>query len=117
MGADALNWSLIGIGCAGGVVPDLIRFAKARYDASIADYFKRWNFWVGLLVLVALGGIAAAFASTVTQAFIYGYAAPEFFSRLAAKHDSDGGPEGNLGAVPEANPTHEAFSVRRWWCQ
>lgn len=117
MNADALDWSLIGIGCAAGVVPDLIRFAKARYEASIEDYFKRWNFWVGLLVLVALGGIAAAFASTVTQAFIYGYAAPEFFSRLAAKHESDGSPEGNLEAVSEANPTHEEFSVRRWWCR
>jgi len=59
---------LIAIGCAGGVIPDLIRFAQARYDATIADYFKHWNFWLGLVVLVTLGGIAAARAVTPSNA-------------------------------------------------
>ena len=54
------DMKIIAIGCAGGVIPDLIRFAKARYETNIADYFKHWNFWLGLLVLVALGGIAVA---------------------------------------------------------
>jgi hypothetical protein len=62
----SLELKLIAIGCAGGVIPDLIRFAKARYDATIADYFKHWNFWLGLVVLVALGGIAAALGEPTT---------------------------------------------------
>jgi hypothetical protein len=117
MSLDALNWPLIGIGCAGGVVPDLVRFAKARYETSIGDYFTRWNFWVGLLVLVALGGLAAAFggASNATEALVYGYAAPEFFSRLVSKQGLPTTPQASLEAVAEANPTREQFSVRRWW--
>jgi hypothetical protein len=104
---------LIAIGCAGGLVPDLIRFAKARYDASVADYFKHWNFWVGLLVLVALGGLAVAFGSpeTKAQALVYGYAAPEFFSRLVAQH---GLQQPGLEGI---SPKSETFNVRRWWSQ
>jgi hypothetical protein len=105
---------LIAIGCAGGVVPDLIRFAKARYDASIADYFKHWNFWLGLLVLVALGGLAVAFGdpATTTQALALGYAAPEFFSRIVAEQ-----PAKSTEESVALNPKTEAFSVRRWWSQ
>ena len=75
------------VGCAGGVIPDLIRFAKARYEPNIADYFKHWNFWLGLLVLVALGGLAVVFGDpeTTAQALALGYAAPEFFSRIVAE--------------------------------
>ena len=71
---------LLLVGCAGGVIPDLIRFAKSRYDTSIADYFKHWNFWLGLLVLVALGGLAVVFGdpATTTQALALGYAARNF---------------------------------------
>ena len=47
-GADVTRLEIIAIGCAGGVIPDLIRFAKARYETNIADYFKHWNFWLGL---------------------------------------------------------------------
>jgi hypothetical protein len=101
---------IIAIGCAGGVIPDLIRFAKARYDANIADYFKHWNFWLGLLVLVALGGIAAVLGgpATTAQALALGYAAPEFFSKIVAQ--------------PPAKSTEESlqlagFSLRRWWSQ
>jgi hypothetical protein len=110
---------LIIIGCAGGVIPDLIRFAKARYDSSIADYFKHWNFWFGLLALVALGGLAVAFGSpeTPAQALVYGYAAPEFFSRVVAQHGLQG-PAGTGAEESVAlNPKSEAFSVRRWWSQ
>lgn len=102
---------LIAIGCAGGVIPDLIRFAKARYDATIADYFKHWNFWLGLLVLVALGGIAAALGepTTTMQALALGYAAPEFFSRLVAEQPAR--------PIEEGMAKSEEFSVRRWWSQ
>jgi len=107
----------IAIGCAGGVIPDLIRFAKARYDSSIADYFKHWNFWLGLLVLVALGGLAVAFSSpaSAAQALVYGYAAPEFFSRIVAQHGLQG-PAGAEESV-QLNPKSAAFNVRRWWSQ
>lgn len=101
---------IIAIGCVGGVIPDLIRFAKARYETNIADYFKHWNFWLGLLVLVALGGIAVALGepSTTAQALALGYAAPEFFSKIVAQPSTGGTEE----AVQP-----EGFSVRRWWSQ
>ena len=110
---------LIAVGCAGGLIPDLIRFAKARYDASIADYFKHWNFWLGLLVLVGLGGLAVAFGSpdSATQALVYGYAAPEFFSRLVAQHGLQGTPGAGQEESVQLDPRREDFSVRRWWSQ
>jgi hypothetical protein len=106
------EFQLFVIGCAGGLIPDLIRFAKARYEASVADYFKHWNFWLGLLVLVALGGLAVLFGSpeSKAQALVYGYAAPEFFSRLVAQHGLQPGLEG-------VSPKSESFNVRRWWSQ
>lgn len=102
---------LLLVGCAGGVIPDLIRFAKSRYDTSIADYLKHWNFWLGLLVLVALGGLAVVFGdpATTTQALALGYAAPEFFSRLVAEQPAK--------RIEEGVQQPEAFSVRRWWSQ
>jgi hypothetical protein len=109
---------LLLIGCAGGVIPDLIRFAKARYDANIADYFKHWNFWLGLLVLVVLGGLAVVFGepTTITQALALGYAAPEFFSRMVAEQPAKPA-MGDVTESPQLNPKSEEFSVRRWWSQ
>ncbi len=117
------TWQLVAVGCAGGFIPDLIRIAKSRYDASFEDYLKRPNFWAGLAVLVALGGLAALIGQveSVPQALIYGYAAPELFSRLAAQHGVPATPAGQPEAVTESmqqvNPQSEAFDVRRWWSQ
>jgi hypothetical protein len=112
------NWEFIALGCAGGLIPDLIRIAKSRYDTTIADYLKRWNFWVGLAVLVGLGGLAALIggAANVTDALVYGYAAPELFSRVAAEHGAPPSPgtEGHAEGL-EVNPKSEKFNVRRWW--
>jgi fructose-1,6-bisphosphatase/inositol monophosphatase family enzyme len=112
MSLNSINWPLVVIGCMGGIVPDLVRFAKGRYDANIGDYFKRWNYWVGLLVLVALGGLAAAFGGPTTagQALVYGYAAPEFFSRMVAKQGLQSPAAGSAEGVQASE-----FSVRRWW--
>ena len=112
------NWELVALGCAGGVIPDLIRIAKSRYDATVADYFKRWNFWVGLAVLVGFGGVAALIggAANFTDALVYGYAAPELFSRVVAQHGLPGSAAGLPESV-EVNPRSEEFSVRRWWSQ
>jgi hypothetical protein len=117
------TWQAVAIGCAGGVIPDLIRIAKSRYDTTFADYLKRPNFWVGLAVLVGLGGLAVLIGgvTTVPQALIYGYAAPELFSRLAAEHGVPPTPVGQPEAVSESmqqvNPRSEKFNVRRWWSQ
>jgi hypothetical protein len=98
---------LIAVGCAGGIIPDLIRLAKARYEAGIADYLKHWNFWLGLLILVVLGGIAAALGepTNTMQALALGYAAPEFFSKIVAQ------PQAGMEEFPQPGK----FSVRHWW--
>jgi hypothetical protein len=125
------KWQLVALGCAGGLIPDLIRVAKSRYETTFQDYLKRPNFWIGLAVLVALGGLAAVIGqvNSVPQALIYGYAAPELFSRIAAEHglqpkaegQAEATAEAQLEAVVESNkqvdPRNDNFNVRRWWSQ
>lgn len=95
--------NVILLGCVGGLLPDVIRLIKLRYEEFPPDYLKRPLFWVGVILLVAIGGLAAwaMGAQTPKDALIYGFAAPELFSRLASK------------AVEEAQMA--TFDLRQWW--
>jgi hypothetical protein len=97
--------SVILLGCLGGLLPDVIRLIKLRYEEFPPEYLKRPLFWIGVALLVAIGGLAAwaLGAQTPKEALIYGFAAPELFSRLAAK------------TVEEAKKP--AFDLRWWWAR
>lgn len=101
----SLNMMYIALGVVGGLLPDVIRLIKNRYKLSIPEYLKTVNFWLGLLLMAIIGGLAAwAFSPTSgKEAIIYGYAAPQLFSSLAAEE------------VKNARIKGVQISIRSWW--
>jgi hypothetical protein len=91
------------LGCAGGAIPDVIRFCKQRYKDELPKIYKRWHFWLAFVFLVLLGGIAASLAGAQVwhAALAYGFTAPEALSRLLSS-----------GPVTLSKP-HNVIS--RWW--
>jgi hypothetical protein len=104
MNFPQFSWAIFLLGCAGGLVPDILRVVANRYDPKLPDYFKSLKFWIGTLCLVLLGGIVAYLTEPkrVMDAFIYGYAAPEFLARLA----------GSVGSSPLSVETKVLSSLR-----
>src|SRR5213593_4261251 len=92
-------------GCVGGLLPDVVRLIKGRYDKA-PGYLKSFMFWVGLILLVALGGFVTwlAGAKEIKEALAYGYAGPEFLSRLLSVKE----PPAQDRGVPQ-------FRLRQFW--
>jgi hypothetical protein len=112
------------LGCLGGLLPDALRIARNRYEADVLDYLKRFNFWLGVLMLALVGGLTAwVFGLTSAKdALIYGYAAPAVISQLVASiaPGGDGQPavRGRVGAAardlaPAAGGG--GFNLLKWW--
>jgi hypothetical protein len=112
-------WIFVLCGCAGGLLPDVLRLVNSRYDARSLPYLRSKRFWISLAMLVPLGGLAAWLfdSRTPLQAVAFGYAAPEMFSRILSR---EAGQQGNATvkkaeSAPYA-PTHVNFeSIRHWW--
>jgi hypothetical protein len=98
---------MILVGCAGGLIPDALRIIKNRYEPKVPEYLRSVTFWLGLLLLVIFGGFAAWLgeAANVKQALAYGFAAPEFISRILS---------GGEAASPAAEGEGK-LSLREWW--
>jgi hypothetical protein len=103
MPAFQLNLFILGV--VGGALPDVIRIIKMKDQESLPNYLKKVNFWLGLFLLVLLGGLAAWLlgAQDPKTAIGMGFAAPEAFSRLAAKTED---PDRGDGLQ---------FNLRDWW--
>jgi hypothetical protein len=71
-------------GVVGGAIPDAIRIIQGRYKLTLPDYLKRFNFWLGFILLLAIGGLVAWLgkSQSIQEALAYGFAAPEILSRL-----------------------------------
>jgi hypothetical protein len=71
------------LGCLGGTVPDVLRIIAARYKRP-PDYLWQPFFWIGLAMLVALGGLCTVLygPTRALEALSIGYSAPELVSRL-----------------------------------
>jgi hypothetical protein len=93
-----IDWTLVGLGCLGGMLPDIIRIIKNRYQAELPDYLWHGNFWLGFFFLVFLGGLAAwlGAAKEYKDALAFGFAAPEFVSRLLSGDGNRAGPGGDI---------------------
>jgi hypothetical protein len=98
--------NMVALGCVGGLIPDVIRIVKNRHKNRVLGYLKHFNFWLGLLLLIALGGFAAWLlgAEKAKEALAYGYAAPELISRVLAG-----------SADPADRGDESAFSLLKWW--
>jgi hypothetical protein len=100
--------SLIVLGGVGGLIPDAIRIVRKMHAPATASYLKTPIFYVGLLLLVGLGCLAAWIggAADPKQALAYGYGAPEFFSRLGGSDQGGGLSSGPGGGFQ---------MLRNWW--
>jgi hypothetical protein len=106
------TWQLVLCGAAGGLLPDVIRFVKSRFDKEAPNYLEHWYFWISLLLLVALGALAAWLLEPKNplQAVAFGYAAPELLSRVFAG-------EADKRARPEAVSKKPVEALRTWWAR
>lgn len=98
------------LGCLGGAVPDLLRIIKNRYKANLPKYLRSANFWIGLVILIGIGGLTAWIleATTAKDALLYGYAAPQILSSLAGSFI---GTHTDRGAPDPSKPP----SLPQWW--
>ena len=94
------------LGCIGGALPDIIRIIKSRFGEEVPGFIFRLNFWIGFILLIALGGFTAwlAAAQDLKQAVAYGFCAPEIISRLAGETSA------KRSLEPDTKP-----GIRDWW--
>lgn len=99
--------AIVVLGCVGGLVPDVLRLVKTRYKKRLPAYLRYLNFWVGVVLLIAIGGLAAWLlaAQDPKDALAYGFAAPELLSRLLAT------------SVKEVDRGEAKFNLREWWAE
>jgi hypothetical protein len=99
-----MGMALIVIGGLGGVIPDVVRLIKGMHDPAVPAYVKSAPFYIGLVLLIGLGCLAAwlAGATNAKEALAYGYGAPELVTKILGSSDSARA----RGATP---------SIREWW--
>jgi hypothetical protein len=104
-----INWPMVIVGCAGGFLPDVLRVIKVlgsedRYQ--LPTYLKQFGFWLRVVLLVVLGGVAAYFVEPekAMQALGAGFTAPQVISSLG-------------GAVVKKPAEDKAGGrgLRDWW--
>jgi hypothetical protein len=118
-------WVLVLCGCGGGLLPDVLRLVKSRYENDPLPYLRSWRLWVSLAMLVPLGGLVAWLLESRTplQAVAFGYAAPELLSRVLAREAGERGGAGidrgeSAGvARPPGAPRGAFAALRQWWAR
>lgn len=103
------NISLFLLGCVGGLLPDILRLIRNRYQIQVPAYLRQTNFWIGVILLVLIGGLTAWIlgSGSSKDALIYGYASPQILSQLAAGATSERVERGEQKRIP--------FSLMKWW--
>jgi hypothetical protein len=93
-----IDWTLVGFGCLGGALPDIIRLIKGRYKEELPSYLGSGSFLLGFILLVALGGFVAWIggAKEVKDALAFGFAAPEVLSRILSTEGTRAGPGSDI---------------------
>jgi ABC-type uncharacterized transport system permease subunit len=79
------TWTILLWGALGGTVPDILRLIRERYDEAPV-YLTKWNFWLGVVLAMAVGAFVAWIFSPakILDAVAYGIAAPSVLQGLAA---------------------------------
>jgi hypothetical protein len=92
------------LGFAGGVLPDILRIVKSRYDGP-PTYLRTGYFWFCLALLACLGGLATYLAkpSALVEAIAVGFSAPEILSKLFGKTGDRSGSKNFIA------------NLRAWW--
>lgn len=98
------------LGALGGLIPDIVRVVRNRYDPTLPVYLKSIVFYVGLVLGMALGALASVLlhAQTPQEALALGFGAPEILTRLLGGQPAAALPKaGTAAAVPR--------TLGRWW--
>ncbi len=125
------------LGCLGGLMPDILRLIRNRHRIDIPKYLGTFNFWLGTILLVGVGGLTAWLlnAGTAKDALIYGFASPQLLSQLAASATTERVERGvidreltaTLASEPDARvrtllqrinaakTIDTSFNLMRWW--
>ncbi len=104
------------MGALGGLLPDILRIVKSRHDPQLQPYLRSIMFWVGVLLAVAVGAVAAALAgaTSVREALAYGFGAPEVLTRILSTAGQPAppakAPEGVAALARSGRPT-----LGNWW--
>lgn len=74
-------------GALGGLLPDILRLITKLREGTIPDYLKTKAFWISLVLLALVGGVAVWLvgATTPKEAVMIGFSAPEVISRIASQ--------------------------------
>jgi len=99
-------YEMVGLGCLGGILPDILRMIAARYEGP-PKYLAQPFFWISLLLLVVLaGGTAFLVKPTGTiETLAVGFGAPEIISKLLGRPADRG-----IGKKPSI-----IGDIRSWW--
>lgn len=112
---------IILLGMVGGLLPDAIRAFKERHDPEVPAFLKGAKFWISLAVGLGLGALAAWLlqAANAKDAVIYGFAAPELLTSLAAGATAPSADRGADRGPESAKPstTRPLKSVTDWWAR
>jgi len=109
---------IVGLGCLGGALPDLLRLLKLRHE-PLPDYLRRWFFWISLLLLIALGGVVTHYVhpEKAIEAISVGFGAPAILSKLFGHDGDDDGGGPGLRARMHLPSEGLIESLRRWWAR
>jgi hypothetical protein len=109
------------LGMVGGLLPDAIRFFKERHDPEVPKFLKGAKFWISLVIGLGLGALAAWLlkAANAKDAVIYGFAAPELLTSLAAVATAPGADRGADRGPDSAGPSigRPLKSITDWWAR
>jgi hypothetical protein len=100
--------SVLVLGGAGALLPDVLRLVRSRTDPATPGYLRWPRYWLCLAALVGVGALAAWLgrATTAVQALALGFAAPEVLTRLLA------------ASLPTAAAREvEPRRLRSWWAR
>ena len=98
-------------GCVGGALPDVLRLVEGRHG-QVPAYLGSAYFWLSLVLLVALGGVAALVLAgggpvEPIKALAIGYTAPSVVSKLLS--------DGNSRTRSTDRGLARPRSLRGWW--
>ncbi|RWA62924.1 hypothetical protein [Mesorhizobium sp.] len=96
------------LGAVGGVLPDIIRIIRKRFEATPA-YVKRRAYWLSVGFLAIVGAVASvtAHAGTAHEAMAYGAGSFALLTQAVGQSD-----EKHLGGADEASIFTQ---IRTWW--
>jgi hypothetical protein len=97
---------LVLLGAAGGVLPDVLRMIKTRFEGMPAYIRTAW-YWISLIIIAGVGALTVYLLKPtgLVEVLAVGFSAPEILTKLLSKS----GDRGVAGSV--------TAQIRSWWAE